>query len=63
MPLVNIDLIEGRTNEQKKELISEISKCFEKIGIPKDKVHVILNEVKKENWGFNGVPATEWFNK
>lgn len=63
MPLVKIDLIEGRSAEQKNELIKRISESFQAIGIPNDKVHVILNEIKKENWGFDGVPATEWMKK
>jgi 4-oxalocrotonate tautomerase len=63
MPLVKIDLIEGKSIEQKNDLIKEISNSFKIIGIPSDKVHVILNEIKKENWGFDGVPATVWMDK
>ncbi|OVE75119.1 hypothetical protein BVX95_00050 [archaeon D22] len=63
MPVVKIDLIEGRTNEDKQKLIKGISNSFEDIGIAKEKVHIIINEVNKENWGFKGLQATEWMGK
>lgn len=46
MPLVHIDLIEGRTEEQLKKLVKDITEVISRdIQAPKDHVHIVLNEL------------------
>ena len=59
IPVVKIDMWSGRTPEQKKKLIEGITDAFIGIGTPKEAVHIIINDVSKENWGTSGKPASE----
>jgi len=62
MPVVRIDLWKGREKETKKELIEKItSAVVDAIGCHIEAVHVIINEVEKDNWGIGGVPASVKF--
>ncbi len=59
MPVVRIDLWKGREKEKKKEIIEELtSAVVNVIGCPPEAVHVIINEVEKDNWGIGGTPAS-----
>jgi 4-oxalocrotonate tautomerase len=60
MPLIKIDLWEGRTPEQKEKIISSITKAMcESVGCPEKNVHVIIQEHKKEDWGIGGSSAAK----
>ena len=59
MPVVTVNMWEGRTVEQKKQLVEGITTAFEKIGTPKEALHIILNDISKQNWGHAGKLASE----
>ena len=60
MPIVKIDLWEGRTREQKDKLIEAVTKVvYETIGCPSEAVQVLLQDYKKEDWGINGKPSSK----
>ena len=60
MPVVTIELWEGRTAEQKRKLIKEVTSAFENVlGTPKEHVTIIFHDVKKDNWGMNGEQASQ----
>ena len=59
MPVVIVEMWEGRAIEQKKQLVEGITAAFEKIGTPKEALHVILNDIPKSNWGHAGKLASE----
>ena len=62
MPVVRIDLWKGRDKEKKKELIKRVtSAVVDAIDCSAEAVHVIINEVNKDNWGIGGVPASVEF--
>jgi 4-oxalocrotonate tautomerase len=44
MPEVIIEMAQGRTAEQKRSLIIDVTEAFVKNGIPKDAVTVIIHE-------------------
>lgn len=51
---------EGRTIEQKKELVEVLSKETARIsGCSVESVYVILEDVAKENWGAGGILCSE----
>lgn len=55
MPIVNIQMIEGRTPEQKENLIKDVTAAVVKnTGAPKEAVSIIISEMKKENYGHAG---------
>ncbi len=60
MPIVQISLVQGRTPEKKEELIKNVTHAVaDTLQIPIDRVHIVLNEVPKENIGRNGVPLSK----
>ncbi len=59
MPVVIVEMWQGRTVEQKAKLIKGITKAFEEIGVPADKLHVIIHDVPKCNWGTGGELASK----
>jgi len=58
MPLVRIDILEGRPPEVIEELHSRVASLVaEIIGSPLDRVRTYITEIPAENWGIGGVPA------
>jgi len=56
MPVVQITMSEGRTAEQKRELVRVLTKESARILNTREETIRILNyEVSKENWGNAGV--------
>ncbi|APX72795.1 4-oxalocrotonate tautomerase [Companilactobacillus allii] len=56
MPLVHIELIEGRSQDQLKTLVKDVTDAIVKdTGAPAEHVHVILNEMKKDRYAVGGV--------
>lgn len=60
MPIVQISMIAGRTPEKKEQLIKKVTDAIVGVlQIPAERVHIILNEVPKENIGHGGVPLSK----
>jgi len=54
MPVVKIDLLEGKTPGQKEKLAMALLEAFEENGIPKEWVSIIFNDNPVENWVISG---------
>ena len=62
MPTIHVELWEGRPLAARKQLIEELTETTTRVlGCSKASVQVILNEVKKENWGMGGELCSEKF--
>jgi len=60
MPLINIQMIEGRPEEKVNELISNVTDTVsETLDAPKKNVRVIIQEVPKTHWGIGGTSAKD----
>jgi 4-oxalocrotonate tautomerase len=59
MPVVIVEMWEGRTIELKEKLIRGITKAFEEIGTKPDAVQVILHDIPKTNWGNGGQQSSK----
>ena len=59
MPVVIVEMWEGRTIEQKKQLVEGITSSFEKIGTSKEVVQIIIKDIPKHNWATGGKLASE----
>jgi 4-oxalocrotonate tautomerase len=56
VPVITVQLWEGRTLEQKRALVKAITDAMvEHGGAKADALHVILQEIPRENWGRAGV--------
>ncbi|MBN9487215.1 MAG: 4-oxalocrotonate tautomerase [Alphaproteobacteria bacterium] len=55
MPMINVQMFEGRTTEQRRKLAKELTDATcRALGCTPDAVQVILTDVKKENWADAG---------
>ena len=59
MPVVIVEMWEGRTDEQKEELIRGITEAFERIGVPAEALNIIIHDIPKANWGLRGKQASK----
>ncbi len=60
MPVVTIDMWEGRTIEQKKQLVAGITSVFtDNLNVPPEAVEIIIKDIPKHNWGIAGKLASE----
>jgi len=56
MPVVTVELWEGRTLDQKRRLVQAITDAMiEHADARPDALHVILHEIPRENWARAGV--------
>ena len=59
MPFVIVEMWEGRTVEQKRQLVEGITSSFVQIGVPQEAVQVIIKDNPKHNWAIGGKLASE----
>lgn len=60
MPLIEIHLLEGRTDEQKKALLSSVTTAVhESIGAPLDSIRVWVQEFSPKEYMVAGVLAAD----
>ena len=59
MPVVTIDMWEGRTIEEKRQLVKGITTEFAKLGVPPEALHIILKDNPKHNWASGGKLASD----
>ncbi|WP_442599773.1 4-oxalocrotonate tautomerase [Neobacillus sp. D3-1R] len=60
MPIIQVQILEGRTDEQVKELIKDLTTSTVKcLGVRADQVRVVVNEVPKKFWGVGGITKDE----
>ena len=59
MPVVTIEMWEGRTIAQKKQLVEGITSVMTRMGIPAEAISIILKDNPKHNWASGGKLASE----
>lgn len=60
MPTYHIEMLEGRTIEQKKKLVEAITRVtVEVLGGTPDAVDILITDVKRENWATGGILWTK----
>jgi 4-oxalocrotonate tautomerase len=58
MPIAQIAIQEGRTDEQKAALIAAVSDAIHhSLGAPMETIRVLVEEVPKTQWGIGGKTA------
>ena len=65
MPYVNVKITKGSvTKAQKRALVHDITKSLvTHLGKHPEHVHVVIDEIDPENWGFAGILTTEYRQK
>jgi len=60
MPIINVQILEGRPAEKITEVIRNITNTVsETLDAPKESIRVIVTEIPKTHWGVAGVPKSE----
>ncbi|WP_395058727.1 4-oxalocrotonate tautomerase [Polaromonas sp.] len=55
MPTYHVEMMEGRTPEQKKKLVAELTRVsVEVLAVKPESVDVIITDIKRENWATGG---------
>jgi 4-oxalocrotonate tautomerase len=61
MPYVNVQITAGASREQKAEIVRDITDSLQRVlGKNPEHIHVVLQEVAEENWGYAGLLTDEW---
>lgn len=60
MPIVQIQMLEGRDEEKKRQLIAAVTNAIcETLSAPPESVRVLLQDVPKTHWGVGGKTIKE----
>lgn len=60
IPYVSIQILEGAPREQKALLVRDVTDSLVRnLGKKPEHVHVVIQEVPEENWGFAGLLTDE----
>jgi 4-oxalocrotonate tautomerase len=60
MPIIQINLLEGRTTEQKRKLVVNVTEAVVKsLDVKPDSVRIILQEMTKQDYAIGGVLAVD----
>ena len=60
MPIVTVQMIEGRTDDQKRQLVEKVTEAVsETTNAPKEKVTVIIEEMSPNHYGTSGKLASD----
>lgn len=60
MPIVTVQLLEGRSDEQLKNLVKEVTNAVESTtNADRSAISVVIQEMKKEHYGVAGVRKSD----
>ncbi len=60
MPIIQVQMMEGRPKEKIEELIQNITNTVtETLDAPKESIRVLVTEIPKTHWGVAGVPKSK----
>lgn len=62
MPYVNVRITrDGVTADQKRQIVEDITETLVRVlGKKPEHIHIIIDEVEPENWGYAGMLTTEY---
>ncbi len=61
MPYVNIQITQGATREQKAHLVRDVTDSLvRELGKKPEHIHIVIQEIKGEDWGYSGLLTDEW---
>ena len=60
MPIIQVNLLEGRTVAQKRAMIAAVTDAVvDSLGVKRDTVRIMINEIQPEHFALGGVSAGE----
>jgi len=62
VPFISIETFAGKSDEQKKRLIEEVTRAVtSSLGVPQEAVWIVIKDVPKTAWGQGGRPCSELY--
>ena len=62
MPIIRVEMFAGRTEQQKRELVRELTDAFvNAAGGTPESVNVVITDVDKSDWGSGGELCSDKF--
>jgi 4-oxalocrotonate tautomerase len=61
LPVVQVSVWTGISEENKKKIVEGITKVIEEIGVPREAITIIIYEVPKTDWASGGQIHSERF--
>ena len=60
MPIVEVKMWEGRSEEEKAEIIERITEALSDVlGVSAEHIEVVIYDIPKQNWGIRGKPSSK----
>lgn len=64
MPYINVQITEGASREQKTRIVKDMTETLVNVlGKKPEHIHIVIQEIKEENWGFEGMLTDDWKKK
>lgn len=64
MPYVNVQILPGATRAQKSQIVADITQSLvRELGKNPEHIHIVIQEIEEENWGFGGMLTDDWKKK
>ena len=61
MPYVNVQITPAASRDQKRAIVADITRSLvERLGKTPEQIHIVIQDVEEENWGFAGQLTDEW---
>lgn len=61
MPYVNVQITRGASREQKAQLVKDVTDSLVRVlGKKPEHIHIVIQEVAEEDWGFQGMLTDDW---
>ena len=62
MPIIRVEMFSGRSEEQKRALVRELTDAFVRTaGSEPEHIHVVLSDVDHSDWGVGGELCSDLF--
>lgn len=62
MPIIRVEILKGRSQEQKRELVKVLTEETARItGCTPQSIYVVIENVEKDNWGVGGELCSDKF--
>jgi 4-oxalocrotonate tautomerase len=60
MPIIQVNMFQGRTDDQKRKLVANVTEAVVKsLDCKPEAVHIVIHELPKANFAHAGVPASD----
>lgn len=61
MPYINVQITQGASREQKAQIVKDMTNSLVNVlGKKPEHIHIVIQEIKEEDWGFEGMLTDDW---